>query len=50
MNNLQVIEHKNERVLTTQQLAEIYETSTDNIKITLIEIKIDLSKAETIIC
>lgn len=32
MNNLQVIEHKNERVLTTQQLAEIYETSTDNIK------------------
>lgn len=32
MNNLQVIEHKNERVLTTQQLAEIYETSANNIK------------------
>ncbi|WP_278452776.1 ORF6C domain-containing protein [Thomasclavelia spiroformis] len=32
MNNLQVIEHKNERVLTTQQLAEIYETSVNNIK------------------
>lgn len=32
MNNLQIIEHKNERVLTTQQLAEIYETSANNIK------------------
>lgn len=32
MNNLQVIEHKNERVLTTQQLAEIYKTSANNIK------------------
>lgn len=32
MNNLQIIEHKNQRVLTTQQLAEIYETSTNNIK------------------
>ena len=32
MNNLQIIEHRNERVLTTQQLAEIYETSANNIK------------------
>ena len=32
MNNLKIIEHKNERVLTTQQLAEIYETSANNIK------------------
>lgn len=32
MNNLQVIEHKDERVLTTQQLAEVYETSVNNIK------------------
>lgn len=32
MNNLQIIEHKNQRVLTTQQLAEVYETSENNIK------------------
>ena len=32
MNNLQVVEYSNQRVLTTQQLAEIYETSVDNIK------------------
>ena len=32
MNNLQVVEYSNQRVLTTQQLAEIYETSTNNIK------------------
>ena len=32
MNNLKIIEHKNERVLTTQQLAEVYETSVNNIK------------------
>jgi phage antirepressor YoqD-like protein len=30
--NIQVIEHKEVRVLTTQQLAEVYETSIDNIK------------------
>lgn len=29
MNNLQVIEHKNERVLTTNQLAESYGTTND---------------------
>ena len=33
MNNLQVVEYSNQRVLTTQQLAEIYETSVDNIKV-----------------
>lgn len=27
MNNLQVIEHNNQRVLTTEQLAEVYGTS-----------------------
>ena len=32
MNKLQVIEHNKQRVLTTQQLAEVYETTTDNIK------------------
>lgn len=32
MRKLQVIEHNNVRVLTTQQLAEAYETSIDNIK------------------
>lgn len=32
MNNLQIIEHEGIRVLTTQQLAEVYETSTENIK------------------
>lgn len=32
MNNLTVVEFKNQRVLTTQQLAEVYETSEDNIK------------------
>lgn len=32
MNTLQVVEYSNQRVLTTQQLAEVYETSTDNIK------------------
>ncbi|KPI53099.1 hypothetical protein KW94_08260 [Clostridioides difficile] len=31
MNNLQVIERKNERVLTTQQLADVYETDVRNI-------------------
>lgn len=30
--NIQVIEHKEVRVLTTQQLAEVYETNPDNIK------------------
>ena len=33
MNQLQIIEHEGIRVLTTQQLAEVYETSTVNIKI-----------------
>lgn len=32
MNNLRIIEHEGIRVLTTQQLAEVYETSTENIK------------------
>jgi len=32
MNKLPVLEHNGQRILTTQQLAEIYETSTDNIK------------------
>lgn len=32
MNDLQVIEYNNQRILTTQQLAEIYETDVDNIK------------------
>lgn len=32
MNQLQIIEHEGIRVLTTQQLADAYETSTDNIK------------------
>lgn len=32
MNNLQIIEHEGVRVLTTQQLSEVYETSTENIK------------------
>ena len=32
MNNLQIIEHEGIRVLTTQQLSEVYETSTENIK------------------
>lgn len=31
MNNLQIIEHESQRVLTTQQLAKAYETSTENI-------------------
>ncbi|HBF1816726.1 TPA: ORF6N domain-containing protein [Clostridioides difficile] len=31
MNNLQVIERNNERVLTTQQLADVYETDARNI-------------------
>ncbi|MCM4101908.1 ORF6N domain-containing protein [Clostridioides difficile] len=31
MNNLQVIERNNERVLTTQQLADVYETDVRNI-------------------
>lgn len=31
MNELQIIEYSNQRVLTTQQLAEVYETSVDNI-------------------
>ena len=32
MNKLTVIENNNERVLTTKQLAECYETETNNIK------------------
>lgn len=32
MDELQIIEHKGIRVLTTRQLAEVYETSTENIK------------------
>lgn len=32
MNHLQIIEHEGIRVLTTQQLSEVYETSTENIK------------------
>lgn len=32
MEELQIIEYSNQRVLTTQQLAEVYETSVDNIK------------------
>lgn len=32
MNQLQIIEHEGIRVLTTQQLSEVYETSTENIK------------------
>ena len=32
MNELQIIEYSNQRVLTTQQLAEVYETSETNIK------------------
>lgn len=32
MNNLQIIEHEGIRVLTTQQLAEVYGTETANIK------------------
>lgn len=31
MNSLQIIEHESQRVLTTQQLAKVYETSTENI-------------------
>jgi hypothetical protein len=31
MDKLQVIEHNSQRVLTTQQLAEVYETDTNNI-------------------
>lgn len=33
MENLQVIERENQRVLTTAQIAEQYETSTDGIKV-----------------
>lgn len=32
MNELQILEYKEQRILTTKQLAEIYETSEDNIK------------------
>ncbi|HBG2786163.1 ORF6N domain-containing protein [Clostridioides difficile] len=32
MNSLQVIERNNERVLTTQQLADVYETDVNNIQ------------------
>ncbi|HGM3549798.1 TPA: ORF6N domain-containing protein [Clostridioides difficile] len=32
MNNLQVIERNNKRVLTTQQLADVYETDVNNIQ------------------
>lgn len=32
MNQLQIIEHEGIRVLTTQQLAEVYETTENNIK------------------
>ena len=30
--DLQIVEHNKERVLTTDQLAQIYECGTDNIK------------------
>lgn len=32
MNELQIIEYSNQRVLTTQQLAEVYETDVNNIQ------------------
>ena len=32
MSDLPILKHNGQRILTTQQLAEIYETSTDNIK------------------
>lgn len=32
MNELKIIEHKNQRVLLTSQLAEIYETDVKNIQ------------------
>jgi len=32
MNNLQILEFNNQRILTTQQLAEVYETPITNIK------------------
>ena len=32
MDELQIIEHEGIRVLTTHQLAKVYETSTNNIK------------------
>ena len=32
MKHLQTIEYADNRVLTTQQLAEFYETTVDNIK------------------
>lgn len=32
MNNLQIIEHEGIRVLTTHQLAEVYETNENSIK------------------
>ena len=35
MNRLQIIEHQSQRVLTTHQLAESYETETANIKMNL---------------
>ena len=31
MNNLQIIEHEGIRVLTTHQLAEVYETTENSI-------------------
>jgi len=31
MNNLKIIEHQGKRVLTTQQLAQVYETESNNI-------------------
>lgn len=31
MNQLQIIEHQNQRVLTTKQLSDVYETSVENI-------------------
>lgn len=32
MSDLPILKHNGQRILTTQQLAEIYETSVDNIK------------------
>lgn len=32
MSNIPILKHNGQRILTTQQLAEIYETSVDDIK------------------
>ena len=32
MSDLPILKHNGQRILTTQQLAEIYETTVDNIK------------------